>query len=102
MNLLSNAIKYTPEQGSIRLAFQREGGTVLASVTDSGYGIGPDDLPRLFQEFYRAQDAQNQQIRGTVLGLALARRIVEAHQGKIWVTSEKGKGSTFFVSLPAS
>ena len=101
VNLLSNAIKYTPEKGAIRVGFTREGRTILATVTDSGCGIGPDDLAKLFQEFYRAHDPINQEIRGTGLGLTLVKRIVEAHQGTIWVTSEKGKGSTFSVSLPA-
>ena len=100
INLLSNAIKYTPEKGAIRVGFTREGNAVLATVTDSGCGIGPEDQQKLFQEFYRAHDPINQEIRGTGLGLALVKRIVEAHQGKIWVTSEKDKGSTFSVSLP--
>ncbi len=102
VNLLSNAIKYTPSGGSIQVGLKREDGGILASVQDSGCGIPAEDLPKLFQEFYRANDPVNQQVRGTGLGLALVRRIVEAHQGRIWVTSEKGKGSTFFISLPAT
>ena len=101
VNLLSNAVKYTPEGGSVRIGMKRDGTAVLASVADTGCGIGPEDLSKLFQEFYRANDPINQQVRGTGLGLALVKRIVEAHQGRIWVASEKGKGSTFFVSLPA-
>lgn len=101
VNLLSNAIKYTPEGGAIRIGLKREGTSITATVTDTGCGISPDDLPNLFQEFYRANDPINQQIRGTGLGLALVKRIVEAHRGRIWVTSEKGKGSAFSVSLPA-
>jgi signal transduction histidine kinase len=101
MNLLSNAIKYTPEGGSIRLGFQHEGPMIQATVSDTGCGIAPEDLPKLFQEFYRANDPINQQVRGTGLGLALVKRIVEAHRGQISVTSEKGKGSVFTVSLPA-
>ena len=101
INLLSNAIKYTPEGGSIRVALKREGPSILATVADTGYGIGPEDLEKLFQEFYRANDPINQQVRGTGLGLVLVKRIVEAHQGRIWANSEKGKGSTFSVSLPA-
>jgi len=101
VNLLSNAIKYTPEQGAIRVGLKREGESILATVSDTGCGIGPEDLKKLFQEFYRANDPINQQVRGTGLGLALVKRIVEAHQGRIAVTSEKGKGSTFSVTLPA-
>jgi signal transduction histidine kinase len=102
INLLSNAVKYTPEGGSIRVNLARDGDAIVASVSDTGCGISSEDLPKLFQEFYRANDPMNQQIRGTGLGLALVKRIVEAHHGRIWVTSEKGKGSTFIVSLPLS
>ena len=102
INLLSNAVKYTPEGGSIRVALTREPDGVVASVSDTGYGIAPEEVPKLFQEFYRVNDPVNQQIRGTGLGLALVKRIVEAHHGRVWVTSEKGKGSTFHLSLPAA
>jgi signal transduction histidine kinase len=101
VNLLSNAVKYTPEGGAIRIGLRREGKAVLATVSDTGCGISSDDRGKLFQEFYRANDPVNQQVRGTGLGLALVKRIVEAHHGRIWVESEKGKGSTFSVSLPA-
>lgn len=100
VNLLSNAIKYTPEGGAIRVDLRRKDHMVVASIADTGCGIGPNDLPNLFQEFYRANDPINQHIRGTGLGLALVKRIVEAHQGQIAVQSEKGRGSTFIVSLP--
>ena len=100
VNLLSNAVKYTPEGGSIRVGLKRDGSTVLATVSDTGCGIAAEDQRKLFQEFYRANDPINQQVRGTGLGLALVKRIVEAHQGRIWVESEKGHGSTFSVSLP--
>ncbi len=100
VNLLSNAVKYTPEGGSIRLTLQREGRRVIAAVEDTGCGIAPEDLPKLFQEFYRTSDPVNQSVPGTGLGLALAKRIVEAHGGQTRVRSEKGKGSTFIVSLP--
>ena len=100
VNLLSNAVKYTPEGGSIRVGLKREGSTVLVTVSDTGCGIAAEDQGKLFQEFYRAHDPINQQVRGTGLGLALVKRIVEAHQGRIWMESEKGKGSTFSVSLP--
>lgn len=100
VNLLSNAIKYTPERGSIRVGLLRDGPSITATVSDTGCGIGPEDMDKLFQEFYRVSDPVNQQIRGTGLGLTLVKRIVEAHQGQIRVTSEKGKGSTFSLSLP--
>jgi signal transduction histidine kinase len=100
VNLLSNAVKYTPEGGEIRVGLRQEAGSVLATVSDTGCGIAPEELPKLFQEFYRASDPVNQQVRGTGLGLVLVKRIVEAHQGRIWVESAPGKGSTFSVSLP--
>ena len=100
VNLLSNAVKYTPEGGAIRVGLKRDGGSILAEVSDTGCGISAEDLPKLFQEFYRSNAPMNQQIRGTGLGLALAKRIVEAHRGHISVMSDKGKGSTFTVSLP--
>ncbi|MBI3087683.1 MAG: hypothetical protein HYY91_02170 [Candidatus Omnitrophica bacterium] len=102
MNLLSNAVKYTPEGGSIAVHLERAGGQVIASVQDSGCGISPEELPKLFQEFYRSGNPINEQVRGTGLGLALAKRIVEAHHGRITVTSHVGKGTTFTFTLPAS
>lgn len=101
VNLLSNAVKYTPEGGEVRLRFRAEGDAIVAAVSDTGCGIDHEELPNLFQEFYRSTDPINQQIRGTGLGLALAKRIVEAHHGRIWVTSQRGKGSTFSLQLPA-
>ncbi|MBI2093171.1 MAG: GHKL domain-containing protein [Candidatus Omnitrophica bacterium] len=100
VNLLSNAIKYTPPNGRIHLRFRQANGTLTASVSDTGCGISAEDLPKLFQEFYRANDPVNQQIRGTGLGLALVKRIIEAHHGTIQVASEKNKGSTFTLTLP--
>jgi signal transduction histidine kinase len=101
INLLSNAVKYTPEGGAVELDLKREGPSILATVRDSGLGIAPEDLPKLFQEFYRANDPINQRIRGTGLGLALVKRIVEAHRGEISVKSEKNRGSAFTIRLPA-
>lgn len=101
MNLLSNAIKYTPEGGGITVTLERDGAQVLAKVRDTGCGIASQDLPKLFQEFYRTGNPINEQVRGTGLGLALVKRIVEAHRGRIWVESEVGKGSTFSFTLPA-
>ena len=102
INLLSNAIKYTPKEGEIRLGLRREKDTILASVKDTGCGIPAEDVPKLFQEFYRSSDPINQEVKGTGLGLALVKRIVEAHHGRIWVESEQHKGSTFYVTLPAA
>ena len=100
VNLLSNAVKYTPEGGAITVSVERRPGQIVASVRDTGCGIAPEELPKLFQEFYRTANPINEHVRGTGLGLALVKRIVEAHRGTIWVTSEPGAGSTFAFSLP--
>ena len=102
VNLVSNAVKYTPEGGSITVrAWPREDG-VAFSVSDTGFGLGPEDQERIFQRFYRVRDAQTRDIVGTGLGMPIVKKVVEEHQGRIEVESEKGKGSTFTVILPRS
>lgn len=102
VNLLSNAIKYTPESGIIRMTWQwQEPGKLLQiAISDSGCGIAREDIPKLFQEFYRVNDAINQEVKGTGLGLALVKQIIEAHGGKIGVESQMGKGTTVTLCLP--
>lgn len=100
VNLLSNAATYTPERGRVDVILAQEGAQVMVSVRDTGCGISSTDLPKLFQEFYRSDSSANEQVRGTGLGLALAKRIVEAHHGTLSVSSELGKGSTFTIHLP--
>ncbi len=100
INLLSNAIKYTPEQGSITVTMRHDGQNILTTVRDTGVGIDAKELPKLFQEFYRAAHPINEQVRGTGLGLALVKRIIEAHAGQIAVTSELGKGTSFTFTMP--
>lgn len=97
-NLLENAIKYT-KSGDIEVNARAVDDTVVISVKDSGIGINPEDIPHLFQKFYRIDSSDTREIGGTGLGLYLCRRLVEAMNGRIWVESEAGKGSTFFVSL---
>jgi signal transduction histidine kinase len=101
VNLLSNAAKYTPEHGTVEVSLARDGSQVRLDVRDTGCGIDPADVPKLFQEFYRSAGAVNEHVHGTGLGLALAKRIVEAHQGTISVRSTPEHGSTFTVTLPA-
>ena len=99
-NLLSNAVKFTPEGGDIVVASSRVDGEVQVSVTDTGPGISPEDQGRIFEEFQQT-DAGAQQREGTGLGLALSKRLVELHGGRIWVESEPGHGSRFVFTLPA-
>jgi signal transduction histidine kinase len=98
-NLLSNAVKFTPRGGSVLVASAREDGEVLVSVTDSGPGIAADDQERIFEEFQQT-DVGVQQREGTGLGLALSKRLVELHRGRIWVESRPGHGSRFVFTLP--
>jgi PAS domain S-box-containing protein len=98
-NLIENAIKYTPA-GTITVDVEGDKNSLTISVKDSGIGIPPDDIPHLFQKFYRVDNAETREIGGTGLGLYLCRKLAEAIDGKIWVESERQKGSTFYLKLP--
>jgi len=100
VNLLSNAVKFTPDGGRVAVSASRMNGEVTIAVTDTGAGIAPDDLGLIFREFGQTASARGHE--GTGLGLALAKRLVELHGGRIWVESEPGQGSTFVFTLPAS
>lgn len=104
INLLSNAIKFTPAQGTIKVASapQLDGGFVVFSVSDTGIGIPASEMQKLFSEFYRVDNEINQNVKGTGLGLVLAKNIVGAHHGRIWVQSAPGTGTTFHFTLPSS
>ena len=98
-NLVSNAINYTPK-GSIIVRVSEVGNEIQVEVLDTGIGVPPQDLSRIFEDFFRASNVET---KGTGLGLSIARRIVEAHGGRIWVESpcpETGKGSKFAFTLP--
>ncbi len=99
VNLLDNAIKYTPENGSIRLFAEETGEFVRVSVADTGIGIPFRDLPRIFERFYRVDEARTREQGGTGLGLAIVKHIVQLHGGDVAVTSETGKGSVFSFTL---
>ena len=99
LNLLSNAVKFTPEGGRISVAASPIAGGVEVSVSDTGIGIAPQDCEAVFEEFRQVGQQSNAKAEGTGLGLALARKFVELHGGKIGVTSEVGKGSKFTFSL---
>jgi signal transduction histidine kinase/DNA-binding response OmpR family regulator len=100
MNLLSNAIKYTPDGGDISIKAWLEDDKVLVSVTDTGIGIPPEERDKIFDRFYQVEDSLTRQHGGIGLGLAIVKSFVEFCQGRIWVESEVGKGSTFTFELP--
>lgn len=100
INLVNNAIKFTPERGKISIKASKSDGNIQVDVTDTGCGIAEADLNAVFDEFYRVDNAINQQLKGSGLGLTLVRNIIEAHKGRVWVKSSPGKGSTFSFTLP--
>jgi signal transduction histidine kinase len=99
-NLISNAIKYTPEKGKVWVALSEERGFVKVSVSDTGIGIEEENLPRIFDKFYRVKTKETRQIVGTGLGLSIVKSIVAAHLGSISVESKAGAGTTFTILLP--
>ena len=99
-HLLDNAIKFSPAGGWITISIRQESEGFLVAVSDTGIGISPDKLEKIFERFYQSDGSSTRRFGGMGIGLALARRIVEAHGGKIWAVSEPGKGSTFYFTLP--
>lgn len=98
-NLVDNAVKYTAE-GSITIALTGDASVVQVQVRDSGIGIPEEDIPHLFQKFYRVDNSMTRSVGGTGLGLFIGKKIVELYNGRIWVESQVNKGSTFFINLP--
>jgi two-component system phosphate regulon sensor histidine kinase PhoR len=98
VNLLHNAIKFTPAGGTVTVRAAQQDQELQIEVSDTGIGIAADDLPRIFERFYKVD--RSRASSGTGLGLAIARHLVEAHGGRIWVESGVGKGSTFYFTLP--
>ncbi len=99
-NLLSNAVKFTPENGRITISVKLSNQHIQIGVSDTGIGIKPEDMDKLFEAFRQVDSSYARRYEGTGLGLALTKRLVELHGGKIWVKSEYGKGSTFTFALP--
>jgi signal transduction histidine kinase len=100
LNLLSNAVKFTPEKGKVTIDIKDKNENMQFSIEDTGIGIPPQDISKVFQEFFRADNALDQKIKGSGLGLSLVKKIIEAHNGKIWFNSELGKGTRFIFTLP--
>jgi signal transduction histidine kinase len=96
--LLDNAVKYTPDGGSVTVRVEEENGAVALAVSDTGVGLSEDQLPLVFERFYRADAARTEE--GVGLGLSIARQIAEAHGGTITARSKPGVGSTFVLMLP--
>lgn len=100
VNIISNSIKYTPNGGRIEIKAKKATGGVTVCVADNGMGIPEDDIPRLFERFYRVEKARTTDSGGSGLGLAISKEIVDSHGGKIWVQSEVDKGTKMYVYLP--
>ncbi|MBW1855100.1 MAG: sensor histidine kinase [Deltaproteobacteria bacterium] len=101
-NLLNNAIKYNREGGRVCVNAQNQGECVEVKVSDTGVGVKKENLPRIFDRFFRVRDEYTRMVIGSGLGLPLVKSIVEAHSGTITVVSEQNKGTTFTVNLPRS
>jgi two-component system phosphate regulon sensor histidine kinase PhoR len=101
-NLVSNAVRYTPEGGTVRLAWRCEGGDGVFSVSDSGIGIEARHIARLTERFYRVDSGRSRESGGTGLGLAIVKHALTRHQAQLDVASEPGVGSTFSAVFPAS
>jgi PAS domain S-box-containing protein len=101
-NLISNAVKYSKANTEIKIAVQSDIQELLISVADEGMGISQEELPRVFDRFFRSRRSQMQGIKGVGLGLSICKRLIEAQGGRIWIESEEGKGSTCFFTLPVN
>lgn len=100
VNLIDNAIKYTPQKGKIIIFLEEKDNKIKISIKDTGMGISKEDQQKLFVKFFRSAEALKTETSGSGLGLFIAKNIIEAHKGQIWVESEKEKGTTFYFTLP--
>jgi len=102
MNIISNAVKYTPEGGELKISTTVNGGLANLIVKDSGIGIAKEDLPHIFDRFFRVKGKATRHITGSGLGLSLVKEVVDAHKGYIDVQSTPGIGTTFTLSFPVT
>ena len=98
-NLVDNAIKYTAE-GSVTIALTGDSSVAQVQISDTGIGVPEEDIPHLFQKFYRVDNSMTRSVGGTGLGLFISKKIIELYNGRIWIESQVNKGSTFFINLP--
>jgi signal transduction histidine kinase len=99
-NLIENALTYTPNNGTVKVEVRGSSEKFILSVSDSGTGIPEDDLPRIFDQFFRTDRSRNRATGGVGLGLTIVKRLVESHGGFVGVTSKPGEGATFIITLP--
>ena len=101
-NLVTNAVTHMQQTGEVRIDWKRDGGFALIRVVDTGDGIAADELPKIFERFYRVDPSRSRATGGAGLGLSIVRQLVTAHGGRVWAESTIGKGSTFSFTLPLS
>jgi len=102
INLVGNAVKYTEPGGRVEVSLTEQDGKVICEVEDTGVGIPAEDIPRIFERFYRADPSRSRAEGGTGLGLAIVRHTVEAHGGRVWAESHLGEGTTISCWFPAA
>jgi signal transduction histidine kinase len=100
-NVLNNAVRYTPPQGLVELSAAVDGAMLKILIADTGVGIPPEDLDRVFERFYRVEKTRSRDYGGTGLGLSITRKLVEAHGGAIWLESMPGQGTRVWFTVPA-
>ncbi|MBF0532083.1 MAG: HAMP domain-containing protein [Candidatus Omnitrophica bacterium] len=100
LNLLDNAVKFTPEGGALKISARIYEKYAQVDIADTGIGIAPEDLPRIFERFYRVDKAHSRELGGTGLGLSIVKHIILAHEGQVWVESQPGRGTIFSFTLP--
>jgi two-component system, OmpR family, phosphate regulon sensor histidine kinase PhoR len=102
LNLMANAIKFNRQGGEVRVRAELRGGQVAIVISDTGVGIPSEDLPRIFERFYRVDKGRSRQVGGTGLGLSIVKHVAERMNGRVQVESQLGKGSTFTLILPSA